>query len=133
MQAVRRRDTDGEVALRTILHRKGFRYRIDCSPLLGLRARADLVFTKARVAVFVDGCFWHGCPVHATWPKANANWWKSKILSNMDRDARVNRTLEDAGWIVVRVWAHEPPARAACRVQRLLARRLRPSGLSSKR
>lgn len=128
MQATKRRDTEGEKALRSILHRKGFRYRIDTSPLEGHRTKADLVFAKARVAVFVDGCFWHGCPLHSTWPKTNAAWWKAKIKANMARDERITRALKAAGWSVVRTWAHEPPARAALRVERLLGRRLASQG-----
>ena len=123
MQATRQRDTPREIELRRLLHRQGYRYRVDRSPIAGIRSRADLVFTKARVAVFVDGCFWHGCPKHGTWPKTNASWWRSKIKSNINRDIRTNRSLTQAGWRVVRVWAHEQPSNAASRVASILERR----------
>lgn len=112
----RTRDTGPEMALRRELHRRGMRYRVDASPLGG-RRRADILFTKARVAVFVDGCFWHGCLHHKTRPKHNAVWWQEKINRNVARDREVDAELERAGWTVVRVWEHEDPARAADRVE----------------
>lgn len=124
MQATRQRDTPGEVQLRRLLHRQGYRYRIDHPPISGIKSRADLVFHKARVAVFVDGCFWHGCPKHGTWPKTNASWWKAKIRSNINRDLRTNRSLTRAGWRVIRIWAHEQPSNAARRVADVIRRRL---------
>jgi len=81
------------------------------------RRRADIVFSRVHVAVFVDGCFWHGCPDHMTWPKANAEWWRAKIEANIARDRRTDEQLEEAGWTVVRVWAHEPIDAAADRVE----------------
>jgi DNA mismatch endonuclease (patch repair protein) len=81
--------------------------------LPNLRRRADLLFARARVAVFIDGCFWHGCPEHGTWPRANAAWWREKIDSNRRRDADTDRRLEEAGWLVVRVWEHDDPVDAA--------------------
>jgi DNA mismatch endonuclease (patch repair protein) len=117
MEITRRRDTPGEVAIRSLLHRRGLRYRVDEPPLPGLRRRADVVFRSARVAVFVDGCFWHGCPIHGTWPKANASWWRAKIEANRRRDADTDRRLAAAGWTVVRAWAHEDPSQVAERVQ----------------
>jgi DNA mismatch endonuclease, patch repair protein len=87
MKRQRQRDTKPEIALRRELHSRGFRYRIDISPLPGLRRRADIVFTSARVAVFVHSCFWHGCSEHGTKPKANAEWWAEKLQSNVTRDA----------------------------------------------
>lgn len=116
MQATRQRDTPPELALRSALHRMGLRFRLQVTPLPGLRRRADLVFRRARVAVFVDGCFWHGCPQHATWPKQNAEWWREKIEGNRCRDADTDTRLAEAGWLAVRVWAHEDPAEAALRV-----------------
>src|SRR5688572_8156631 len=92
MKATRRRDTSCELALRSIVHRLGLRYRVDL-PLPGTRRRGDLVFTTARVAVFVDGCFWHGCPRHATAPKANAAWWREKLDANRRRDRDTVRRL----------------------------------------
>lgn len=123
MQAARRRDTAPELALRRELHRRGFRYRVDAQVIAGVRRRADLVFPSLRVAVFVDGCFWHGCPVHGTWPKANAGFWRDKIETNKLRDADTDRRLEEAGWTVVRFWEHEPLAAQVARLARLLARR----------
>jgi DNA mismatch endonuclease, patch repair protein len=116
MRRVARRDTPAELRLRSELHGRGFRYRVDAAPLAGLRRRADLVFRGPRVAVFVDGCFWHGCPRHMTWPTANAEWWRAKIERNRARDRDTDRRLEDTGWTVVRVWEHEDPRKAADRV-----------------
>jgi DNA mismatch endonuclease (patch repair protein) len=93
------------------------------SPLTGLRRRADLVFPRARVAVYIDGCFWHSCPQHATSPKNNAAWWTAKLEANKTRDADTDRRLEEAGWAVVRIWEHEDPAAAARRVAEAVALR----------
>lgn len=112
MQAVRRRDTKPELLLRSALHRRGLRFYVDRAPLPKMRRRADLVFPRKRVAVYVDGCFWHGCPVHGTWPKNNADWWRAKIERNQARDRDTDRQLADAGWAVVRVWEHEGPEAA---------------------
>lgn len=116
MQATRRRDTPAELALRRELHARGFRYRVDYPPLENIRRRADIVFTRAKVAVFCDGCWWHGCPEHRTWPKANAEWWREKIDANQRRDRDTDTRLAAAGWIVVRVWEHEDPVEAAERI-----------------
>jgi DNA mismatch endonuclease (patch repair protein) len=116
MRATGRRDTAPEVALRSELHRLGLRYRVDKSPIRGVRRRADVVFGSARVAVFVDGCFWHGCPVHGTWPKRNATFWRDKIETNRLRDVDTDRRLEEVGWLSIRVWEHEDPAEAAARI-----------------
>ncbi len=116
MQRVGRRDTPAELALRSALHGLGLRFRVDVPPLPGVRCRADLLFGRARVAVFVDGCFWHGCREHASWPKAHATWWRFKIRRNRERDRETDRRLAKAGWRVVRVWSHESPTRAAQRV-----------------
>lgn len=113
MQSTRQRDTAPEVALRRALFRLGLRYRVNSIPIPGLRRRADIVFRRARVAVYVDGCFWHGCPIHATWPRANAAFWRDKIETNRRRDADTDRQLREAGWLVVRVWEHEDPSAAA--------------------
>ena len=123
MTSTRRRDTPGEVALRSRLHARGLRYRVDTTVLPGLRRRADVVFRKERVAVFVDGCFWHGCPEHGTWPKKNAEWWREKIEANVARDRDTDARLEQEGWVVVRVWAHESPEEAADFVEQLVRRR----------
>jgi DNA mismatch endonuclease, patch repair protein len=116
MQSTRRRDTPKELALRRALHRRGLRYRVDASPMAGMRRRADMVFTTARVAVYVHGCFWHGCPEHATSPKSNAQWWRSKLDANRRRDEDTRRQLEDLGWRVIEVWEHEDSETAADRV-----------------
>jgi DNA mismatch endonuclease (patch repair protein) len=89
-----------------------------------MRGRADIVFPTARVAVYVDGCFWHGCPDHATWPKANKTWWREKIAANMRRDRKVDEMLAGAGWMVVRVWEHEDPNRGAGRITRIVRERV---------
>jgi DNA mismatch endonuclease (patch repair protein) len=117
MQAVKRRDTKPELVLRSELHRRGLRFFVDRAPLPGIRRRADLVFPRKRVAVYVDGCFWHGCPIHGTWPKNNAAWWREKIETNQARDRDTDRRLEEAGWIVVRVWEHEAATAADTVVQ----------------
>src|SRR5262245_48955304 len=93
MQAAGPRDTAPELALRRELHRRGFRYRVDASVLHGVRRRADIVFRSAKVVVFVDGCFWHGCPIHGTWPKANAAFWREKITTNRKRDVATDQQL----------------------------------------
>ncbi|MDV2477629.1 very short patch repair endonuclease [Rhodococcus zopfii] len=120
MSRQRRRDTAPEVALRRELHRRGARFFVDRAPLPGLRRRADLVFPRRRVAVYVDGCFWHRCPVHATDPKNNAEWWAAKLAGNVSRDRDTDARLAAAGWTVVRVWEHEDPLVAADRVQNAL-------------
>ncbi len=109
------RNTDPEARVRRRLHADGLRYRVHVRPLPQLRRTADIVFTRRRVAVFVDGCFWHGCPEHATKPKRNAEWWAAKLEANVKRDAETDRLLEGAGWVVVRVWEHEDPDVAASR------------------
>ncbi|MFD9941446.1 very short patch repair endonuclease [Nonomuraea sp. NPDC059023] len=108
MQANRRSGTKPEVALRSALHRMGFRYRKDFRLDLGeLKVRPDIVFTAKRIAVFVDGCFWHVCPEHGRLPTTNEWYWTPKLRRNMERDERVNSALETAGWRVVRLWEHE--------------------------
>ena len=110
-----RRDTKPELELRRAVWRLGLRYRVDIAPIPG-RRRADLVFTRARVAVYVDGCFWHSCPAHATIPKANREWWVAKLETNVRRDRDTDTRLSEAGWNVVRVWEHEPVEAAAERI-----------------
>ncbi|MGC0366383.1 DNA mismatch endonuclease (patch repair protein) [Rhodococcus sp. 27YEA15] len=117
MSAQRRRDTKPEIALRRELHRRGLRYFVDRAPVKGIRRRADLVFPRRKVAVFVDGCFWHSCPQHATFPKNNAQWWADKLAANVARDRDTDARLSDQGWSVIRVWEHEDPLVAAQRVQ----------------
>lgn len=107
MQANRRRDTKPELALRSALHRAGLRYRCDFRiDLPAGRVRPDIVFTRRRVAIFVDGCFWHSCPDHGSRPKTNQPYWSPKLAKNVERDLRNTGLLEAAGWRVVRIWEH---------------------------
>ena len=123
MQATRQRDTPPELALRSALHRMGLRFRVNVAPLPDLRRSADVVFRRSRVAVFVDGCFWHGYPEHATWPKQNAAWWREKLHANQQRDRDTDERLSAAGWMPIRVWEHEDPAAAARRIEAAVKRR----------
>ncbi|HCT76136.1 MAG TPA: very short patch repair endonuclease [Micromonosporaceae bacterium] len=108
MQAIRRTDTKPEIALRSALHSLGYRYRKDLRLDLGhLKVRPDIVFTARKVAVFVDGCFWHVCPEHGRQPTVNDWYWAPKLRRTMDRDAAATAALRDAGWQVVRLWEHE--------------------------
>jgi len=116
MRRMPRRDTAPEIALRRVLHGMGLRYRVDLS---GLPGRPDVAFTRARIAVFVDGCFWHACPDHGVLPKANHAWWKAKLDENRKRDRRKDDALRQIGWLPVHVWEHENPAVAAERIRGL--------------
>ena len=116
MSAARRRDTKPELDVRRLLHARGFRYRV-AYPVPGAARRSiDIAFTKVKVAVFLDGCFWHGCPEHGTHPRANADWWVVKLRRNMARDAETDDLLESAGWRVMRFWEHESPEAVADRI-----------------
>lgn len=107
-----RRDTGPELALRRLLHAGGYRYRV-VYPVPGLPRRSiDIAFTRAKVAVFVDGCFWHGCPDHRQVPAANNTWWAEKLQKNRARDVATTSHLTQAGWIVLRFWEHTPTAEA---------------------
>jgi DNA mismatch endonuclease (patch repair protein) len=123
MRRQRNRDTSPEIELRRELHRRGLRFRLHRRPLLELRREADIVFGPAKVAVFVMGCFWHGCPDHGTWPKANAEWWRQKLERNQARDAETMARLRAAGWLPVVIWEHEAASGAAARVARHVERR----------
>jgi DNA mismatch endonuclease (patch repair protein) len=113
----RRRDTRPERAVRRTLHARGLRFRVDYPLRLdALAVRPDIVFTRWRVAVFVDGCFWHGCPEHGNVPRRNREYWVPKLERNIARDRRVDDVLQDAGWRVVRAWEHEAPNEIAERV-----------------
>lgn len=116
MQANPRKDTKPERQLRSLLHGMGLRYRIDQRPIPDVRTRADLVFSRARVAVFVDGCFWHGCPDHFRPAKKNAEFWAAKLRANQARDRASDAALVDNGWHVLRVWEHEDLTTAASRI-----------------
>lgn len=120
MTKQKRTGTKPELALRKTLHARGLRYRVDNQPEADLRRTADLVFKSAKVAVFLDGCFWHGCEVHSRDTKSNTVWWREKIDANKLRDAETTRILQDRGWTVVRVWEHEPTEDAADRVEAMV-------------
>lgn len=116
MQSNKGRDTKPELALRREVHALGLRYRVSIRPLPKVRRTADLVFTKVKVAVFLDGCFWHGCPKHHTKAATNADFWAEKVARTRARDQETDQLLKEAGWRVVRVWEHEQAAAAAKRV-----------------
>ena len=124
MRANRRRDTTPEIALRRELHRRGFRFRVDYPIRVeGMRPiRADIAFPRKRIAVFVDGCFWHGCPAHGTEPKENRAYWTAKIARNRERDYEQGATLRTAGWQVLRLWEHLDVDEAADQVANLVGR-----------
>jgi DNA (cytosine-5)-methyltransferase 1 len=120
MKRQAKRDTKPEVFLRKSLTRLGLRYRVEVAPLGDLKTRADIVFPGPKVAVFVHGCFWHGCPEHHRPTKSNTKWWADKIAANQARDEKNRLVLEAAGWTVVRVWEHESPDSAAERIAAVL-------------
>lgn len=110
MRANKRKDTSIELAIRRRLHASGLRYRVDHpADASDRRRRADIVFTRARIAIFIDGCFWHGCPEHYVEPRANSEYWRPKIARNRERDLDSTRRLQEAGWTVMRFWEHEDP------------------------
>ncbi|MGO9150091.1 MAG: very short patch repair endonuclease [Acidimicrobiales bacterium] len=123
MERQLRRDTKPELDVRKAVWRRGLRYWVDISPLKGSRRRADLVFPRARVAVYVDGCFWHSCPRHSSTPKANREWWTAKLEANVRRDRDADLRLAENGWVVVRVWEHEDANQAARRIEALVRSR----------
>ena len=116
MRRMPRENSGPELRLRRILHARGLRYR---THQRGLPGTPDLVFSRAKIAVFVDGCFWHRCPEHGTRPKANADWWDQKLDGNAQRDRRVDGDLAEMGWLSVRIWEHEDPALAADAVEQV--------------
>lgn len=118
MRGNRSRDTLPEMAVRRELHRRGLRYRVDYRPLPHARRRSvDIAFTRAKIAVLIDGCFWHACPVHYVASTTRVDYWQPKIAHNVQRDAETNRLLEEAGWTVLRFWEHEIPADVADMVE----------------
>ncbi len=119
------RDTAPELSLRSELHRRGLRFRVDRTVVPAVRTRPDLAFVSAKIAVFVDGCFWHVCPEHQTWPEANGGWWRRKLEANVERDRRTDEALGAAGWLVIRIWEHEDLDEAAGRVERAVSSRRR--------
>jgi DNA mismatch endonuclease, patch repair protein len=124
MSRTAQRDNSGERALRSELHRRGLRFRLHRSMLANSRRTVDIAFSFSKVAVFVDGCFWHGCPEHGTWPKNNRAFWRAKIEQNVARDRDTDRRLNAAGWTVVRIWTHEPVRGAANRIETTIRRAL---------
>lgn len=133
MKNTRQRDTDVEMAIRRDIHARGLRYRVDKALPGVTRGRPDIVFSTEKVAVFVDGCFWHRCPIHGSNPKENGAWWKAKLDANVERDRRHERELASAGWHVLRFWEHEDAGAAADEIERIVLKRraeLRPTGPS---
>ncbi|WP_082641568.1 very short patch repair endonuclease [Bradyrhizobium yuanmingense] len=120
MSRTAQRDNSLERALRSELHGRGLRFRLHQRLLADKRRTVDIAFPRAKVAVFVDGCFWHGCPKHGTWPKNNRDWWRAKIEANIARDRDTDKKLTKAGWIVLRVWAHEAVEDAADAIERIV-------------
>jgi len=117
MRSNRGRDTGPEMALRRELFRRGLRYRVGLAPLPGWHRTIDIAFTGVKIAVMVDGCFWHGCPEHRTAPKNHSEYWEAKIQENSARDGSTNELLKAAGWQVIRLWEHETVARMASIVE----------------
>jgi DNA mismatch endonuclease, patch repair protein len=117
------RDTKPELALRRAVHALGLRYYVNRRPLRSVRRTADLVFPRVKVAVFLDGCFWHGCPEHHTVAKTNAEFWAAKVRRNRERDSETDTKLTEAAWTVLRIWEHEDPNEAAHRVLALVTER----------
>lgn len=109
MQGCKSRDTKPELAIRSLVHRAGFRYRVSARPMREVRRSADMVFGNGRVAVFIDGCFWHGCPDHFKPPRTNVDYWSRKIGGNIRRDRDTDEQLSAAGWLVLRYWEHQLP------------------------
>lgn len=137
MAKVRQKGTDAEIALRRELYRIGLRYRVDYEVLKKPRRIADIAFPGRRIVIFVDGCFWHGCPEHATWPKSNAEFWRQKIEANQSRDADTNERLRSLGWTVLRFWSHESPVEVARVIANMVAmidskRRISSHGVKGK-
>lgn len=128
MQGNRSQDTRPEVALRSALHRRGLRFRKHRRALAALACRPDVVFPRERVAVFLDGCFWHGCASHGVLPRANRAYWEAKVRVNRERDRRNDSALAAHGWLVVRVWEHEDPEAGANAVEEVVRRRRVPRG-----
>ncbi|MEU3434500.1 very short patch repair endonuclease [Streptomyces sp. NPDC006863] len=107
MQAIRSRDTKPERLIRRLVHANGLRYRVAARPLPDLRRTADMVFRPAKVAVFIDGCYWHGCPEHYVSPKTNPGYWSEKVARNVASDRDTDERLSAAGWLVLRFWEHQ--------------------------
>ena len=126
MQGNRSHDTQAELAVRRLVHAAGLRYRVNVRPERDLRRTADLLFSRARVVVLIDGCYWHGCPQHYRRPSSNRRYWDAKVLRNASRDREVDAALMTAGWLVVRAWEHEDPVDVAARVESAVRQRTPP-------
>ena len=124
MSTLARRDTAPELALRRELHRRGLRYRVQTKVPGNDRRTIDIAFPRAQLAVYVDGCFWHGCPEHFVHPRANSEWWRWKIERNQARDQDTDRVLQAQGWTVLRVWEHIASRDAADLVEQTYLRRV---------
>ena len=122
MKRMPRRDSGPEILLRRELHSPGLRFRIQYR---GIPGTPDIAFTRAQIAVFVDGCFWHQCPEHGVMPKANREWWRAKLEGNTERDRRKDRALLELGWLPFHVWEHEDATGAAGRIRDLWEKRTR--------
>lgn len=129
MQAIRNKDTKPEQLIRRLVHAQGLRYRLHARPLPDLRRTADLVFRPVKVAVFIDGCYWHGCPEHYLAPRVNAGYWSDKVARNMARDRDTDERLAAAGWLVLRFWEHEPSDDCSLKIADTVRRRRADLGL----
>jgi DNA mismatch endonuclease (patch repair protein) len=132
MQGNRSKDTKPELALRRELHARGLRYFKNRRPVRAIRRTADIVFPTPRLAVFIDGCFWHGCPDHHTVAKTNADYWSAKVQRNRNRDMETDALLADAGWTVLRIWEHVDIAEAADIVQSAVEASVASGGIESR-
>lgn len=120
MSVLARRDTAPELAVRSLLHAAGLRYRVVCRVPGRARRTIDIAFTRAKVAVFIDGCFWHGCAAHGARPGTNSDWWTAKLAANQARDIDTTEYLASIGWRVLRFWEHEEPQMVVAVVQEVL-------------
>lgn len=119
MSDQKRRDTAPEMAIRQVLHARGLRYRVNYQ-LPNSRRRADIVFTRQKLAIFIDGCFWHSCPIHGSIPKKNRGWWVAKLQGNVQRDRDTDTHLRNLGWNVLRIWEHQKPLEAVQQIEAML-------------
>ena len=126
MQSNRGRDTRFELRVRSALHKRGLRYRVNHRPVANIRRTADIVFARSQVAVMLDGCFWHGCPDHFVMPRTNTAWWKAKFARNRERDIETSRLLNDAGWLILRFWEHESTDEIVDKIETTVRGFLRP-------
>lgn len=122
MQSNRSRDTRPELVLRSALHRRGLRFRKHLRPIPGLPCTVDVAFPRERLAIFVDGCFWHSCPDHGSYPISNGDWWRAKLDATRRRDEHNGKALTEAGWTVLRIWEHDDLDSAVAEVAATLER-----------